>query len=224
MVVGMNQLAWRRIVKASASSTGTSRRPSAATPSHWYVPTYPGDDGIATPRAKRRRHEDGLERCELDSDRATGEDRCDGRSVQAPVLKPIHTATRRRPTGSASISTVSRISRRMRLRLRRSRVRRDVYSRAPIRTPPITTIAIAALTARRTSHSVVATAWRSTTRKSASVATSHAPVESDAAQRPPAWHRRLASQPARTQELADPHRKNVVASEPAENHPVEPAE
>src|SRR5206468_9110894 len=37
-VVGTYQLACRRIENARACSTGTSRRPSAATPIHWYVP------------------------------------------------------------------------------------------------------------------------------------------------------------------------------------------
>ncbi len=62
----MYQLACSRIAKASASSSPTPRRPSDATPSHWYVPTNPGDDGIATPRFMTAATKKRLQQAELD--------------------------------------------------------------------------------------------------------------------------------------------------------------
>src|SRR5206468_11893369 len=49
-VVGTNQIACSRIANASARERSMPRRSSEATPSHWYVPTNPGEEGIATPR------------------------------------------------------------------------------------------------------------------------------------------------------------------------------
>src|SRR5207342_2440261 len=50
IVVGTNQTACMQIANASPASRPIPNSASAETPSHWYVPTNPGDDGIATPR------------------------------------------------------------------------------------------------------------------------------------------------------------------------------
>ena len=49
-LLGTNHAAWLITEKANASELGTAKTASADTQSHWYVPTNPGEDGIATPR------------------------------------------------------------------------------------------------------------------------------------------------------------------------------
>ena len=50
IVVGTNQTACMQIANASPASRPMPKSASADTPSHWYVPTNPGEEGIATPR------------------------------------------------------------------------------------------------------------------------------------------------------------------------------
>ncbi len=74
----------------------------------------------------------------------------------------------------------------------------------------------------RWSHSGVGTACRPMTRKSdEGDHVAHA-IERDAAERAAARHRRLATEPAGADQLADADRQDVVAREPAEHHLVEP--
>ena len=49
-MVGRYHTAWSAIAYASAASCPIPKSARADTPSHWYVPTNPGEDGIATPR------------------------------------------------------------------------------------------------------------------------------------------------------------------------------
>ncbi len=137
-VVGTYQLACIRIENASACSTGTSRRPSAATPIHWYVPMYPGDDGIATPSASADVTNTASSGSSSIADRARDEGRRRPRRQRPRARRSARATSRRgrRPIGSPSISTVSRRIRRTRPRSRRSRSRAARVQRARRRAPP----------------------------------------------------------------------------------------
>ena len=127
-VVGTYQLACMRIENARASFTGTSRRPERRDAEPLIRADVPGRRRNGDSERERGRDEHGLERLEIDPDRARDEE--DGDSAERPRCRcsaPIQTAARRRPTGSPSMSIVSRTIRRTRPRSRRSRSRDRVY-------------------------------------------------------------------------------------------------
>ena len=91
---------------------------------------------------------------------------------QATTLRPSARATRRRPSGSARVSTTSRAIRRIRPRARRSRRRDPAYSRAPSKRTTRTAMSTTAPRAMRRTHEADATNGRDTARNAKSVSTS----------------------------------------------------
>ena len=131
IVVGTYQTACMQIANASPSSRPIPNSASAETPSHWYVPTNPGEDGIATPRLSA-----AVTKTASTSESSTPTARptsiaATAQAAHANTLIPNQRSPRSTESGSESPSSVSRRNRRGSPRcVRRDLGRRRVYDRA----------------------------------------------------------------------------------------------